>query len=148
MAGLHRFERSGVLAGLTRVRSFSQDDAHCFVTHDQIEAEVQGVIRMILDCYKDSASSTSSTSRPGPRRPRGMSRPGRTRRPRLRPPSRGSRYQVSAGEGAFYAPKIDFMVRDALLRQHQFGTIQVDFTLPERFDLRYSAPEGGSSAPP
>ena len=146
---LHRFERSGVLAGLTRVRSFSQDDAHIFCTHDQIEAEVRGVIRMILDCYKDFGFESVIHFATRPEKAQGDVKLWMDAERRLEAAlkAEGVPYQVSAGEGAFYAPKIDFMVRDALLRQHQLGTIQVDFTLPERFDLRYSAPEGGEQRP-
>jgi len=146
---LHRFERSGVLAGLTRVRSFSQDDAHIFCTHDQIEAEVRGVIRMVLDCYRDFGFESVIHFATRPEKAQGdvKLRMDAERRLEAALKAEGVAYQVSPGEGAFYAPKIDFMVRDALLRQHQLGTIQVDFTLPERFDLRYSAPEGGEQRP-
>jgi len=146
---LHRFERSGVLAGLTRVRSFSQDDAHIFCTHDQIEAEVRGVIRMILDCYKDFGFESVIHLSTRPEKAQGDVKLWMDAEKRLEAAlkAEGVAYQVSPGEGAFYAPKIDFMVRDALLRQHQLGTIQVDFTLPELFDLRYSAPEGGEGRP-
>ena len=146
---LHRFERSGVLAGLTRVRSFSQDDAHIFCTHDQIEAEVRGVIRMVLDCYRDFGFESVIHFATRPEKAQGDVKLWMDAERRLEAAlkAEGVAYQVSPGEGAFYAPKIDFMVRDALLRQHQLGTIQVDFTLPERFDLRYSAPEGGEQRP-
>jgi len=146
---LHRYERSGVLAGLTRVRSFSQDDAHIFCTHDQIESEVRGVIRMILACYKDFGFESVIHLSTRPEKAQGDASVWKDAEKLLEAAlkAEGVAYQISPGEGAFYAPKIDFMVRDALMRQHQLGTIQVDFTLPERFDLRYSAPEGGDARP-
>ena len=147
---LHRFERSGVTHGLTRVRSFSQDDAHIFCTQDQIAQEVQGFIGMLMESYKAF----------------GFDKP--TVVLSLRPEKRigsdevwdrseaaltdvlaesGLDYKPEPGEGAFYGPKIDFFVPDALGRDWQLGTIQLDFSLPERFDLEYVAEDGTYQRP-
>ena len=147
---LHRFERSGVTHGLTRVRSFSQDDAHIFCTTEQIAQEVQGFIGMLMESYKAFGFDTPSVV---------LS---------LRPEKRigsdeiwdkaeaaltdvlaesGLDYKPELGEGAFYGPKIDFFVPDALGREWQLGTIQLDFSLPERFDLEYVAEDGSHQRP-
>ena len=147
---LHRFERSGVTHGLTRVRSFSQDDAHIFCTPEQIAQEVQGFIGMLMESYKAFGFDTPSVV---------LS---------LRPEKRigsdeiwdkaeaaltdvlaesGLDYKPEPGEGAFYGPKIDFFVPDALGREWQLGTIQLDFSLPERFDLEYVAEDGSYRRP-
>ncbi len=147
---LHRFERSGVTHGLTRVRSFSQDDAHIFCTPEQIAQEVQGFIGMLMESYKAFGFDTPSVV---------LS---------LRPEKRigsdeiwdkaeaaltdvlaesGLDYKPEPGEGAFYGPKIDFFVPDALGREWQLGTIQLDFSLPERFDLEYVAEDGSHRRP-
>ena len=146
---LHRYERSGVLAGLTRVRSFSQDDAHIFCTNDQIEEEVRGVIRMISGGYRDFGFEARICLSTRPEKAQGSAETWSDAERRLESAlkAEGVDYELSPGEGAFYAPKVDFLVRDALMRHHQLGTIQVDFTMPERFDLRYSAPEGGEARP-
>ncbi len=147
---LHRAERSGVTAGLTRVRSFCQDDAHIFCTPSQIEAEIKKVIQMILSVYElfeftdvKVALSTRPEKRAGSdslwdtaesalkRVLDGLGRP----------------YFINAGDGAFYGPKIDFQVKDALKRPHQLGTIQLDFNMPERFDLSYVTPENSADRP-
>ncbi len=146
---LHRFERSGVLAGLTRVRSFSQDDAHIFCAPDQILDEVRAVVRMIQGCYRDFGFDARLCLATRPEKAQGDAGLWNKAESLLREAldQEGCAYQVNPGEGNFYAPKIDFMVRDALLREHQLGTVQLDFTLPERFDLRYAAPEGGDGRP-
>ncbi len=147
---LHRFERSGVTHGLTRVRSFSQDDAHIFCTPDQIAEEVQGFIHMLTESYRAFGFNDPTVV---------LS---------LRPEKRigsdeiwdraesaltdvlaesGLGYRPEEGEGAFYGPKIDFFVPDALGREWQLGTIQLDFSLPERFDLEYVAEDGSHQRP-
>jgi threonyl-tRNA synthetase len=146
---LHRFERSGVLAGLTRVRSFSQDDAHIFCTPEQVQDEVRGVIRMISACYRDFGFDARIYLSTRPEKAQGSVEMWERAQALLRGAleQEGIPYRVSEGEGAFYAPKIDFLVLDALQREHQLGTVQVDYTLPERFDLKYSAAEGGEGRP-
>ncbi|HEY3174673.1 MAG TPA: threonine--tRNA ligase [Candidatus Polarisedimenticolia bacterium] len=146
---LHRFERSGVLAGLTRVRSFSQDDAHIFCTPDQLEDEVRGCIRMINECYRDIGFEARVYLATRPEKFQGTIEMWDRAEALLKRAieQEGGPYQIDPGGGAFYAPKIDFRVLDALAREHQLGTIQMDYTLPERFDLKYAGPEGGEARP-
>jgi len=136
---LHRYELSGATAGLTRVRSFAQDDGHIFCTPEQIPIEVASTTRMILECYAlfgfdvQIVLSTRPPDRAGDDALWDLAE--RTLREALDSHSRP--YVVAEGQGAFYGPKIDFVVRDALKREHQLGTIQLDYVQPERFDLRY-----------
>ncbi len=147
---LHRYELSGVTHGLTRVRTFSQDDAHIFCTPEQILPEVQAFITMLMESYRTF----------GFEEPKVMMS--------LRPEKRvgteemwdraeaaledvlhqsGLDYERKPGEGAFYGPKIDFFVPDAIGREWQLGTVQLDFSLPERFDLEYIAEDGSQQRP-
>ena len=147
---LHRYERSGAISGLTRVRTFCQDDAHIFCTEEQIEAEMLSVVDMILRVYGvfgfDDVVIEVST------------------RPENRLGSdemwdhaegalisaldqRGIQYEINAGDGAFYGPKIDFKVRDVLGRFWQLGTCQLDYQLPNRFNLKYIGSDGGEHQP-
>ncbi len=137
---LHRNELSGVTAGLTRVRSFSQDDAHIFCTPDQIQAEVESLVGMYLETYALFGLpevriflSTRPEKRAGDDAL--WERAETTLENALR--ASGHPFKVNAGDGAFYGPKIDFIVLDALRREHQLGTVQLDYVMPERFDLRY-----------
>ncbi len=136
---LHRYELSGATAGLTRVRSFSQDDAHIFCTPEQVENEVAGVARMILECYAlfDFEVKILLSTRPEDRAGDDAlwDRAEADLHGALE--KTGHPFELAEGEGAFYGPKIDFIVRDALKREHQLGTIQLDYVLPERFDLRF-----------
>jgi threonyl-tRNA synthetase len=137
---LHRYEKSGVLSGLTRVRSFCQDDAHVFCTPDQIEAEIKKVVEMILKTYKlfgfDDVKIYLSTR---PEKRVGGDELWDKAEASLKSVLDGLKlnYQINSGDGAFYGPKIDFNVRDALKRYHQLSTIQLDFNMPERFSLGY-----------
>jgi len=137
---LHRYERSGVTAGLTRVRSFAQDDAHIFCTEEQIEAEVTGVVDMILRLYStfdfEDLGIELSTR---PEKSIGTDEMWERAEAGLKSAldKRGVEYGVKEGDGAFYGPKIDFHVSDAIGREWQLGTIQLDYQLPERFDLTY-----------
>ena len=146
---LHRFERSGVLAGLTRVRSFAQDDAHIFCAHEQIQDEVATTIRMIEECYRDIGFESRLYLATRPEKSQGSPEMWDRAEALLKRAieQAGSSYQLDPGGGAFYAPKIDFRVLDALQREHQLGTIQVDYTLPERFDLKYAAQDGSEARP-
>ena len=147
---LHRYERAGVTHGLTRVRTFCQDDAHIFCTPDQVEQEIAGVTAMILECYRtfgfDSVEIEVST------RPESFlgeistwDRAEAALQAALR--EQGLRFRINAGDGAFYGPKIDFKVRDALRRSWQLGTVQLDFQLPQRFDLEFVAADDGRGRP-
>jgi threonyl-tRNA synthetase len=147
---LHRYERSGATQGLTRTRAFTQDDAHIFCTQEQIGEEVKGFIDMLVDAYKvfgfeDLRFALS-----------------------LRPEKRigadelwdeaeeilenllsefDIEYERMSGEGAFYGPKIDIFAPDALGREWQLGTVQLDFNQPERFELEYVAEDGSRKRP-
>ncbi len=147
---LHRFERSGVLSGLTRVRSFAQDDAHIFCTPEQIEAEVSGVIRMVHEVYRTFGFldiRCELSTRPPKRL--GDDATWEKAEAALAAALRqnGIEYHLNPGEGAFYGPKIDFSVFDALRRPWQLATIQLDFMLPERFDLTYTTSLGTEARP-
>ncbi len=147
---LHRYERSGVTAGLTRVRSFSQDDAHIFCTPEQIDAEVTSVVEMIFRTY-DLFGFSERRIYLGTRPERSIGdaamwgRAERTLREVLE--RRGIEFEVHPGDGAFYGPKIDFCILDAMRREWQLGTVQLDFSLPERFDLHFINHESKEERP-
>lgn len=147
---LHRYEKSGVTAGLTRVRSFSQDDAHIFCAPDQIEEEITGILKMIDEIFKvfqftqiQVKLSTRPEAYIGSIET--WTQAESSLADSLR--KRGIDFQVNPGEGAFYGPKIDFVVMDALRRGWQLATIQLDFSMPERFDLNYVTPSGAEARP-
>ncbi len=147
---LHRYERSGVTSGLTRVRSFAQDDAHVFCTDDQVEAEVMRAVGIILDIYRtfefrDVAIGvgTRPDKRVGSDEQWEVAEAGLCRAL----DTNGLAYTVNAGDGAFYGPKIDFRVSDAIGRQWQLGTVQLDYQLPQRFELEYVAADGSFRRP-
>ncbi len=147
---LHRNEASGVLSGLTRVRQFSQDDAHCFVTEEQIalggrgaaEAGPARLRRPGPDLRGEAVDAAGRVPRRGrdvgPRRGRARSR---------RSSAAGQAYTINEGDGAFYGPKIDFDVTDALGRKWQCATIQLDYQLPQRFDLKYIGADNAEHCP-
>ncbi len=147
---LHRYERSGVTAGLTRVRSFCQDDAHIFCRDDQIGEEISQVIKMLNEVYEtfgfDHLKIYLSTR---PEKSVGSDEVWEKAEEGLRNAlaENDIEYEVNEGDGAFYGPKIDFVVFDALDREWQLGTVQLDFTMPERFDLEYVNPGDGKSRP-
>jgi threonyl-tRNA synthetase len=136
---LHRYELSGVTAGLTRVRSFAQDDAHIFCTPDQVQGEVASVVGMILECYDqfDFEVKILLSTRPDDRAGDDALWDRAESDLKRALETEGREFELAQGEGAFYGPKIDFIVKDALKREHQLGTIQLDYNLPERFDLRF-----------
>ncbi|MEM9558391.1 MAG: threonine--tRNA ligase [Acidobacteriota bacterium] len=147
---LHRYERSGVVTGLTRVRTFCQDDAHIFCTEEQIENEVLGVVDMILRVYETFGFGDiliELSTRPEKRlgddsvwdHAEGALRQALERR--------DIDYEVNEGDGAFYGPKIDFQILDAIGRSWQLGTVQLDYQLPARFDLSYIGADGEEHQP-
>ncbi len=149
-ARLHRYERSGVTAGLMRVRSFSQDDAHIFCRPDQIRDEIDDFIRMLRDAYTmlgfDDISihlSTRSSKRAGSDEIWDHAEETLARVM----DSLGIAYEVAPGEAAFYGPKVDFFVKDALQRPWQLGTCQLDFNMPELFELEYITESGKAARP-
>ena len=147
---LHRYERSGVTHGLMRVRTFSQDDAHIFATLDQIADEVNSFIAMLDEAYGvlgfdkiRMALSLRPEKRVGTEDMWDRAENALTQV--LDATNR--EYGTEEGEGAFYGPKIDFFVPDALGREWQLGTVQLDFSLPERFDLQYASEDGSLKRP-
>jgi threonyl-tRNA synthetase len=147
---VYRFERSGVLHGLTRVRGFTQDDAHLFCRPDQMPEEIDKTLRFSLDILRafgfDSFELYLST-RP-PKRV-GREEDWNAAESALEDTLKrsGIPYQINAGDGAFYGPKIDLIVKDAIGRPWQLSTVQFDFNLPERFDLTYVGQDGGNHRP-
>jgi threonyl-tRNA synthetase len=149
-ARLHRFERSGVLSGLTRVRSFAQDDAHIFCAPEQIESEVSGVLRMVSEVYHAFAFEEvrfDLSTRPPKRLGDDVTWDRAEAALAAALTKNEIPYRINAGDGAFYGPKIDIIVFDALHRAWQVATIQLDFMLPERFDLTYVTAEGTEARP-
>jgi threonyl-tRNA synthetase len=147
---LHRYEPSGATAGLTRVRSFAQDDAHVFCRVDQISDEIAAFARMLTDIYQlfgfDDVQIALSTR---PEKAVGSLEVWARAEQILADTldAMGVEYRVDPGEGAFYGPKIDFTVADALGRRHQLATCQLDFNMPERFGLEYITADDGRERP-
>lgn len=146
---LHRNEASGVLSGLTRVRQFSQDDAHCFVTEEQIAAEVEGLLRLVQRVYGDFGLSYTAKLSTRPEEFLGEVATWDHAEAALRQAleAAGQSFTVNEGDGAFYGPKIDFDVTDAIGRQWQCATIQLDYQLPQRFDLTYVGADNAEHRP-
>ncbi|MFO8058151.1 MAG: threonine--tRNA ligase [bacterium] len=149
LGNVHRHEKSGVLSGLFRVRAFTQDDAHILCTPDQLQSEVLGVMDFVLDVMdvfgfevemelstrpKDSMGTDADWDRATNALTRALD-------------ASGYSYDICEGEGAFYGPKIDIKLKDALDRKWQCATIQCDFTMPERFDLTYVGEDGDRHRP-
>jgi len=152
---LHRYERSGVTSGLTRVRSFSQDDAHIFCTDEQVPAEVALCADLILGIYRQFefrrlriALGTRPEKRIGSDEQWDRAEEGLRAAFASKLDELGNvEFSVNAGDGAFYGPKIDFQIEDALGRWWQLGTIQLDYQLPQRFGLEYVAADGAYRPP-
>ena len=136
---LHRNEASGVLSGLTRVRQFSQDDAHCFVTQEQIGAEIGRLIGLVQRIYGDFDLPFSAKLSTRPDEFLGDVATWDDAEAQLRAAldASGLPYDINAKDGAFYGPKIDFDITDAIGRKWQCATIQLDYMQPENFDLKY-----------
>ncbi len=146
---VHRHERSGTLHGLMRVRCFTQDDAHIFMTRDQITEEIEGVVRLIDEVYslfgfkyhvelstrpEDSMGSDEDWEAAPEGRKKALD-------------EMGLPYVINEGAGAFYGPKMDFHLEDSLGRKWQCGTIQLDFQMPQRFDIHYIGTDGEKHRP-
>ncbi len=146
---LHRNEASGVLSGLTRVRQFSQDDAHCFVTDDQIGSEVEALLKLVQRVYRDFGLEYTAKLATRPEKFLGEVATWDAAEAALRDAlERAAQpYVLEAGEGAFYGPKIDFDITDALGRKWQCGTIQLDYQMPARFELRYVGSDNTTHTP-
>ncbi|MBW1723538.1 MAG: threonine--tRNA ligase [Deltaproteobacteria bacterium] len=146
---VHRHERSGVLHGLTRVREFTQDDAHIICTPDQLDGEIKGVLSFVKDIMEIFGFEYELEISTRPEKSIGSDEDWDRATAALKGAVEdfGLPYQVNEGEGAFYGPKIDVKLRDALERTWQCSTIQCDFTLPERFDLSYVDKDGQKHRP-
>ena len=136
---LHRNELAGVLSGLTRVRQFSQDDGHCFVMQDQIGDEVERLLKLVQRVYDDLGMTFQPKLGTRPADFLGQIETWNHAEAQLKAAldRAGMDYQLNEGDGAFYGPKIDFDVTDAIGRKWQCATIQLDYQMPERFDLKY-----------
>ena len=137
---VHRHEASGVLHGLMRVRQFTQDDAHIYCTPQQVEKEVTDVMRLAVDIYKNFGLedvrlelSTKPEKHIGSDEIWELA----TKALAAALDAEAAKYEINEGDGAFYGPKIDFHVRDCLGRSWQLGTVQLDFSMPQRFDMNY-----------
>ena len=147
---LHRYERSGVVHGLTRVRSFCQDDAHIYCTTDQVHSEVRNVIRMIGDTHRAFGfEETKVYLSTRPEKSIGTDEMWTLAEQSLRDAlaAESVTFEVNPGDGAFYGPKIDFCVFDAMKREWQLSTAQLDFSMPERFELTYVDSSGEARRP-
>ena len=151
---VYRYEQSGELHGLTRVRGFTQDDAHIFCTPDQLDAEFKNVIDLVLYVFGSLGfeNFTAQVSLRDPENPDkyigSIENWEKAEQAIINAANdKGLNYVIETGEAAFYGPKLDFMVKDALGRQWQLGTIQVDYNLPERFDLTYKGSDNESHRP-
>ncbi|MFZ4816303.1 MAG: threonine--tRNA ligase [Phototrophicaceae bacterium] len=150
---VYRYEQSGELSGLTRVRGFTQDDAHLFVTPDQLLAEFKGVVGLFQKIF-GTLGIFEYRARVGTRDPKSDKYVGddamwenATNAIIQACDELGLNYTVEAGEAAFYGPKLDLVVRDVLKRDWQLGTVQVDYNLPERFKLEYVAEDNSRQRP-
>lgn len=146
---VHRHELSGALHGLMRVRCFTQDDAHIFMTRDQIKDEIKGVVSLIDKVYSTFGFEYHIELSTQPEDSMGSKEDWDIATDALRNAitELGYDYEVNEGDGAFYGPKLDFHLTDCLGRTWQCGTIQLDFQLPERFELEYVGPDGEKHRP-
>src|SRR5262249_49069560 len=140
---VYRFEQSGELNGMTRVRGFTQDDAHLFMTQEQVEAELHANLDLVFFILK-TLDLSDYRVRVGLRDPKSDKYVGSVENWNAAEATLkstvqklGMKYSLEPGEAAFYGPKIDFVVRDCIGREWQLGTVQLDYNLPERFDLQY-----------
>ena len=146
---VHRHELSGTLHGLFRVRCFTQDDAHIFMTWDQVESEIQGVVRLFDEVYStfgltyEIEVSTMPEDHIGEKATWDFA----TETLEKAITAMGKTYTINEGDGAFYGPKLDFHLSDSIGRTWQCGTIQLDMQMPERFDLEYTGADGEKHRP-
>lgn len=150
---VYRWEQSGELGGMTRVRCFTQDDAHLFVTPDQLDEEIQGCLELVkivlgtlkMDDYRVRVSLRDPESDKYVGDPANWDKAEEALRKAAQ--SLGKPFTEEEGEAAFYGPKIDFVVKDVIGREWQLGTVQVDYNLPERFDLHYTGADNEKHRP-
>src|SRR4030043_418666 len=146
---VHRHEKTGVLHGLTRVRQFTQDDAHILCMPEQVESEIRGVRKFVAEVMAIFGFDYEVELSTRPEKSIGTDAEWDLATNALVGALKtwGLPYDICAGEGAFYGPKIDIKLKDALQRRWQCATIQCDFTLPERFDLTYVGADGQRHRP-
>ena len=146
---VHRHERSGTLHGLMRVRCFTQDDAHLFVSPDQIESQIEDVVKIIDTVYGQFGFTYNIELSTRPEDSMGSDEDWENATNALigALDKLGRKYQINEGDGAFYGPKIDFHLVDAIGRTWQCGTIQLDFQMPQRFELEYTGADGQKHRP-
>lgn len=146
---VHRHEKSGQLNGLFRVRCFTQDDAHIFCLPDQIESEIVNLMHLINEVYSIFGFTYTVELSTRPEDSMGSDEDWNMAESALKKAleDQGMEYQLNEGDGAFYGPKIDFHIKDCLGRDWQCGTIQLDFQMPERFDLTYIGEDGEKHRP-
>ena len=146
---VHRHELSGALHGLFRVRNFTQDDAHLFITPNQIEEEIQHTIDLFDEVYSTFGLTYTAELSTRPEDSMGSDEIWESATEALRNAleHRGLKYVINEGDGAFYGPKIDFHLRDSIGRTWQCGTIQLDMLMPEKFDLTYVGEDGEKHRP-
>src|SRR5207253_1831441 len=149
-ARLHRYERSGVTHGLTRVRSFAQDDAHIFITPEQIQGEIErelNLIKEIYDVFGFTDVKISLSTRPEKRIGADSFWDAAETALEQALKKKALPYHIDPGEGAFYGPKLDYQVTDAIGRSWQLGTVQVDYAQPERSQLKHSGADTAEHRP-
>ena len=146
---VHRHEKSGELNGLFRVRCFTQDDAHIFCLPEQIESEIEGIIKLVDKVYKIFGFEYTLELSTRPDDSMGSDEQWEMAEGALKKVLKDLNmpYELNEGDGAFYGPKIDFHIKDSLGREWQCGTIQLDFQMPERFDLTYIGEDGEKHRP-
>jgi threonyl-tRNA synthetase len=146
---VHRHEKSGTLHGMMRVRAFTQDDAHIFMMPDQMADEIEGIVRLIDGLYKGFGFDYRVELSTRPENAMGEIEDWNRAESVLQKvlDDLGADYTINEGDGAFYGPKIDFHIQDAIGRSWQCGTIQLDFQMPQRFDLEYTGSDGEKHRP-
>ncbi len=147
---IHRYEKSGTLAGLTRVRTFCQDDAHIFIQLDKIQSEISSLMEMFFTTYRHFGFNdiiVNLSTRPEKKSGDDATWDIAENALKGALEKSGYPYRIKEGDGAFYGPKIDVEVADAIKRYHQLGTIQLDFQLPARFDLKFTNSKGEEEQP-
>ncbi len=150
---VYRWEQSGELNGMTRVRGFTQDDAHIFMSEEQLQDEIQGCLKLVklvfsvlgMNDYRVRVSLRDPNSDKYVGKPEAWDKAESALREAVK--SLDVEYEEEIGEAAFYGPKIDFVVKDVIGREWQLGTVQVDYNLPERFDLSYVGPDNQQHRP-
>ena len=149
MGLVHRHEKSGQLHGLFRVRCFTQDDAHIFMLPEQITDEIKGVVRLTDQIYKQFGFKYKVELSTRPENSMGTEAEWNMATDALKKAldELGFEYEINEGDGAFYGPKIDFHLQDSIGRTWQCGTIQLDFQMPQRFELEYVGEDGEKHRP-